>query len=282
MNDLSVVGANPLAVVGSPNIAPGIYDGLPFDEYLKIPAVSVSGLKIIADCPAKFGVEREQSAAMRIGSLTHCAILEPEALERRYAATDLDRRGTKAWDEAERAAGGRELVKRAEWDAALGMRDAVHRHPVARTLLSGAVTERTLVWQDEETGIMCRGRLDAMSPIGCPVDVKTAADGSPSSFARQAARLRYHWQADYYLCGCMQLGLPADAFPFIVVEPDLPYIVSVYELSENDLLAGRQQYRSAMLRFAKLVVRPVREWPGYVENAITMINLPGWALENYS
>ena len=266
MNDLSVVGANPLAVVGSPNIAPGIYDGLPFDEYLKIPAVSVSGLKIIADCPAKFGVEREQSAAMRIGSLTHCAILEPEALERRYAATDLDRRGTKAWDEAERAAGGRELVKRAEWDAALGMRDAVHRHPVARTLLSGAVTERTLVVEDPETGLLIRARLDAATSFGVPVDVKTCADGHPDRWLRHAMQLRYHWQAALYLDACAMTGQPADGFPFIVIESSLPYVVGVYEMPQWRIEFGRNMYRDALARYASLIKIPRHIWPGYVPN----------------
>ena len=44
--------------------AAGVVDGLPFDEYLSIAAASVTAMKAVALCPAKLGVEREQTAAI--------------------------------------------------------------------------------------------------------------------------------------------------------------------------------------------------------------------------
>ena len=253
----------------------GIYDGMPFADYLALDAVSASSLKQVADCPAKVGVVKEQSAAMALGSLTHCAILEPDELERRYAVTDLERSGTKAWNAADEEAGGRELVKRADWDAALRMCNAVWAHPTARALLTGAVTERMLVWQDAETGLLCKARLDAASPLGGAVDVKTAASAHPREWARQAARLRYHWQAAHYLTGCVALGHPADAFTFIVVESAPPHIVAVYELDYDSVEAGYCQLRKAFRRYAEC--RRANTWPAFGEY-IETVRLPAWAL----
>lgn len=253
----------------------GIHDGMPFADYIALDAVNVSALKQVADCPAKVGTVKEQSAAMALGSLTHCAILEPDELERRYAVTDLERSGTKAWQAAEEEAGGRELVKRSDWYAALRMCDAVWAHPTARALLTGAVTERTLVWQDAETGLLCKARLDAASALGGPVDVKTAASAHPREWARQAARLRYHWQAAHYLTGCVALDQPAEAFPFIVVESAPPHIVAVYELDHDSLNAGYWKSRKALRRYVEC--RRTNTWPGFGEY-IETIRLPAWAL----
>ncbi len=260
--------------------APGIYPGMPFDEYLAIPAASASALKTVAVCPAKLGVEREQTAAMRMGSLTHCAILEPDALERRYAPTDLDRRGTKAWDAEALAAGGRELVKRADFDEALAMRDAVHAHATARELLADAITERTLTWTDPETGVPCKARLDIYSV--CPADLKTTADASPHGWGMAAISSGYYLQAAHYLEGCRACGLNADGMPFIVVEKEFPHVVEVYELDPRllDITARRRIDYLRAWREALAVRAHGLPLPGYTGgNGIHQLTAPMWALE---
>lgn len=267
------------AITSPADLAPGIYDGLPFDLYLAIAAASSSALKTLAICPAKLGIEREQSAAMRLGSLTHCVLLEPGEMLRRYAPTSIDRRGTKAWVAEEEAAGGRELVKRDEWDEAIAMCDAVRRHPVARTLLSGAATERTLIWADPETGVRCKARLDAHSPAGCPLDVKTAADGSPYAWHKAAIRCGYYLQAAHYLAGCCALGLPDDGMPFIVIEKSAPYVVSVYDL-DPALIAEYGGRRISLLRAWAAASESAEPLPGYVSaDRIHQLTAPAWAFE---
>lgn len=257
----------------------GIHDGLPFADYLALPAVSVSMLKQVADCPAKINVVREQSAAMALGSLVHCAILEPEQLERRYAATYYERSGTKAWDAEASAAGGRELVKIAVWEAALRMRDAVHGNPFARALISGAVTERTLIWQDDDTGLMCRARLDGQSPLGCPFDLKTTVDASPRAFVGRAVpRLQYHMQAAFYLRGCRALGLPSGGFPLIALETAPPHVTMVYPLGSRSIEAGDQLVSAALNRYAELLAIPSEKWPTYAHDQCAEIDIPEWAL----
>ena len=256
----------------------GIIDGLPFDEYLSIAAASVTAMKAVALCPAKLGVEREQTAAMRMGSLTHCAILEPDALERRYAPTDLDRRGTKAWDAEALAAGGRELIKRDEWNTALAMRDAVLGNPTARALLAGAVTELTLVWEDDDTDLPCKARLDAHSPLGGPIDIKTASDASPHGWRRNAEKLMYHIQAAHYLAGCRALGLRADSMPFIVIESSAPFVVEVYPLGLRTLTEGERQRQQLLMRWHRCINTEPHLRPGYTGLPFTEIEFSDYTL----
>lgn len=258
----------------------GIHDGLPFSDYLAIPAANASALKIVATCPAKLGIEREQSAAMRLGTLAHCALLEPAALDLRYAVTDLDRRGTKAWDAEALAAGGRELIKRDEWETALAMRDAVHAHAAASALLADAITERTLTWTDPETGVPCKARLDIYGV--CPADLKTAADASPHGWGKAAIKDGYYLQAVHYLEGCRALGLNADGMPFVVVEKSFPHVVEVYELDQRllDITARRRIDYLRAWREALAVRAHGLPLPGYTGgNGIHQLTAPAWALE---
>lgn len=172
---------------------PGIYDGIPADEYHAGDGVSVSTLKRFAEAPAKALVKRPDTPALAKGTLVHTAVLEPELLEQQFQPTDIERRGTKAWDAAEAAAkaAGRELVKRADWDEAMRMRDAVQAHAVARELLGpGLLTEQSIYWIDPITGLLCKGRCDGLRlDMRIIVDVKTTIDASPKGFGKQAANL---------------------------------------------------------------------------------------------
>lgn len=189
---------------------PGIYDGIPAEVYHGGDGISVSTLKRFAEAPAKALVHRPETPALARGTLVHTAVLEPELLEERYKVSDLktfDARH-KAFQEEQAAAGGRELIKRADWNMALAMRDAVQAHPVARDLLApGLLMEQSIYWIDARTGLLCRGRSDVLrTDMRVIVDLKSTADASPRGFGKQAAQLRYPWQSAWYLDGVRQAG----------------------------------------------------------------------------
>jgi hypothetical protein len=50
----------------------------------------------------------------------------------------------------------------------------IYVHPIAGRLLRGGQAEKTLIWRDEATGVLCRAKADYLRPDGI-VDVKTAA-----------------------------------------------------------------------------------------------------------
>lgn len=245
---------------------------IPAEEYFSRPALNASTLKAFAKVPALAHVAREETAAMTLGSLVHCAILEPEELNARYLPTDLDRRGTKAWAEAEANAAGRELVKLADWDTALRMRDSVWANPAAAELLTGALTEQSVFWDDADTGLPCKARADAVNPrLSVLVDVKTAVDASPREFARSFAKFGYGLQDTHYRQGFAAAGMAVDTMVFLAVEKSAPFLVGLYELNADQLAVYTERHQMLVARYAECV--KAGEWPGY-DQAIQTLELP--------
>ncbi len=245
---------------------PGVYSGLPAEKYHASPGVSVSYLKLHAVAPAKarYGV-RKETQAQKLGTLIHCAVTEPEEMARRYVATDLERAGTKAWDAAEKEAGGRILIKQPQWDDALRIQDAVYRHPVARELLLAAgPVEDSFWWNDPETGLLRRGRADKIaSDMRVIVDLKSAEDAGPSGFGQAATKYLYDWQAASYIDG-MSLapgGFRPEAFIFLAVEKDEPFLVGVYEIEASHIDRARHQVATQLSSYSECEATDT--WPGY-------------------
>jgi exodeoxyribonuclease VIII len=216
---------------------------------------------------------------MRLGTLWHCAVLEAEQLERRYAPTYLDRKGTKAWADAEAMAMGRQLIKRADYEEALRVRDAVFQNPTARTLLTGLNSvEQSIFWRDPVTGLLCRGRADGIrTDMRAILDVKTTVDASKSAFAKTAAEYKYHWQNAMYEDGVFEAESWApDAFIFMAIEKEEPWLIGLYELDRREVEHARGEVRRQIDRYDICLRDDV--WPGYSEH-IETINLPAWAFK---
>ena len=66
--------------------APGIYENVPFDEYLLWPEINHSRLVRIDKSPKNYliAADREPSQAFQLGSLVHSGRLEPDSLAERY------------------------------------------------------------------------------------------------------------------------------------------------------------------------------------------------------
>lgn len=261
---------------------PGIYPDMPDADYRATRAVSCSTLKRFAEAPAKAHVSRPDTGAMSAGRLIHSAVLEAHTFHFLYAVTDLDRRGTKAWQEEEAAAAseGRQLIKRADYDGAMRIRDAVLAHPTARNLLApGLLTEASVFWPDHGTGLPCRARMDGIRPEQrVLLDVKTTVDASPDEFVRSAGKFKHHWQAAFYRAGIAAApgGFRPEAFFFIAVERDEPHLVAVYELSRTALMQGERDIREALEEYARCEASGI--WPGYADEPV-MLDLPSWAMD---
>lgn len=246
-------------------------ENLPSEDYFRRPALSASVLKAFAKCPALAHVQRETTAPMLLGSLVHCAILEPDELDKRYQATSVERRGTKAWTEAEELAEGRELVKLSDFDQALQMREAVWSQPVARELLDGSKTEVSAFW-DDPIGLPCKARADAVNVrLNALIDVKTTTDASPREFARQYAKLGYGLQDVHYRHGFAANGFEASTMVFIAVESKPPYLVALYELNTDQLSAYQERRSNLVWQYRQCA--DAGSFPGY-DTAIQTLDLP--------
>jgi hypothetical protein len=247
-------------------------------DYHADPAVSASHLHAVARSPYHYWSRYldpnrkpvEPTAAMRLGSLVHCAVLEPDELLQRYGVA-ADRRTKAGKEQAERmAAGGIEAVSEADMTLALSMASSVRCHPAAAALLKQGKAEQSFWWDDQQTGLRCKCRPDWYYGTTV-VDLKTTTDASPAGFAKSVATFRYHVQASHYLAGLHG----AERFVFIAVEKTAPYAVAVYELDAAALAAGEQLRQRDMRVIADC--QATKEWPGYGDDCQTLA-LPSWAL----
>ena len=248
-------------------------------DYHADPAVSASHLKTVMQSPYHYWsryldpdrVAMVPTAAMRLGSLTHCAVLEPDELTKRYQLAP-DRR-TKEGKAAvvEMAAAGIEAVSEADLAQALQMADAVRSNSTAALLLSNGQAEQSFWWDDIATGMRCKCRPDWFDGETI-VDLKTCQDASAAGFAKAVAQWSYQVQAAHYLCGTL-----AKRFIFCAVEKTAPYAVGVYELDAEAMVHGSVLRHNALQRIQDC--RAINEWPGYTDG-IQTLQLPGWALKD--
>jgi len=235
--------------------------------------LSTSALKAYAKSPNHYieyvNGERKATPAMELGSAIHCAILEPDKWHDRYTIVPkVDRRtkvGKAAWETFIASSEGKTVLTDEQHKTMDMARIAVHADPLAKKLLDTAIAFE----QVQDTVISktpYRGIADIVGD-GWIADVKTAADGCPDSFMRQAFNLKYHEQAAAY---CRIWGVPKAYF--IVVETHPPYNTCVFEQSED----ARERADANLLRL-------VKEWeawdgtPATYTKDIEILNLPRWA-----
>jgi hypothetical protein len=268
------------------NLAPGLYRRGTID-YASIDAVNFSTLKYMAKSPLHYrhalDNPKPSTTPMRLGTAAHTAVLEPSRFITDYAVFEPEegkapRRGTKAWEAFAAANDGKELLKQAEFEAAMRMRDAVRGNVEAMRYLKRGDAEVTLVWQDKETGLWLKGRVDFISSaVGDVIaDLKTARDVSPWAFQSAYAKLQYHMQAAMYADALESItGRPA-YHKCIAVESTEPHDVVVYDVIGEPLELGRELYRELLGKVIEC--RKNNEWPGTSAGAEVSLRLPAWAV----
>jgi hypothetical protein len=155
-------------------------------DYHADPAISASHLKAVMQSPYHYwsrflDPQRptvEPTSAMRLGSLAHCAVLEPDELSKRYAIAPDRRSNAGKAAAAEMSANGIEAVSEPEMALALNMADAVRQHPYAAALLADGKAEQSFWWDDKATGQRCKCRPDWYQGTTI-VDLKTCQTPAP-------------------------------------------------------------------------------------------------------
>lgn len=222
------------------------------------------------------------TAAMRVGRMLHAAVLEPDRWSAFAVPPEVDRRtrdgkaAYAAWQEQNPKA---EVVSAKEHALVLAMAEAVAAHPLASRLCSGCtgVSERAMVWRDEETGKLVRARVDRHDeapPV--IVDLKKVAQlPTPETFARVVVNHWYHGQAAMYLDGARAVTGIDHRFALVAVHESAPHEVGVYELGEDEIELGRRQYRAALRELQWR--REEHDWHSDWEKRPHVIRFPGWA-----
>ena len=213
-------------------------------------SLSYSSLKQFDKSPSHFLQYKrrlfKESPAMRLGTLTHLSILEPEVYRSNVIVTDLSRR-TKAFKEFESEHHDKDVITPAEYIQITSMTQSVKENKFANDLIKNC-TELEQFKNWEYKGHKFRGVPDGIGP-GYILDLKTTKDASPHKFGSDAFRMLYHMQAALYMEGLRALGYDVKSYYIVAVESAAPHPVSVFKFTSDILDAGKQKIDSLIDRF---------------------------------
>jgi hypothetical protein len=254
---------------------------MPHAEYSKLDAVNWSTAKELAVSPKQYQFaltnQRDETAALRFGLALHAIVLEPEAFPTKFVtyreSKTTGEGAKKRWQAFQDENADKTILSIEEHDRVVAAGNAILTHPLARRYLCDGLREQVITWNDEATGIACRGRVDYAGTH--LVEVKTAAQLDPRIFAAQAARLLYPEQCAFYRRGLRANGIEVDDTPILVVVENCgPHDVLVYRLPGDVMLAADEKV-SALLALLKKC-RDTDTWPGRSEEELDF-QLPAWA-----
>lgn len=210
------------------------------------------------------------SDAFTFGTAVHELVLEGGL--KTLGVVEAKTKGTKAWDaEVEALEPGISPIKRADFELAVKVAEAVRSHPVAAELLAEGKPEVTA--RVNEDGINLQARFDWLNGSQI-VDLKTTAStANPSKFNRTVADFGYHVQAAAYLDIARMCGIENPSFFWIVASKTEPFTVSVVRLAGYDLSIGERIWNHAKKIYRECI--DANHWPGYEEVAESY--LPTWA-----
>lgn len=291
-------------------LGPGIYLDVPFVQYCLIPAINQSSLALMKLSPAHFryGARTEETPALGFGTLVHDGHLDPNLLSSHYVVvpeeslTDVVQnecrtQGRELFKAPKQSGRYKELVSQfllqhpgkqqvsLSWMTDLAhMLKALDNHPRTSRLFERGTPEVTLVWEDADTGLLCKGRIDWLpEKFPCLVDLKSTIDNLDWCLDKWD----YHIQGAFYLDGWSTLVTkqhiklppaiksyhrPRPSFEFVVAEKKPPYSVRCAPADSKALVWGRNEYKFLLRKIA--ACRAAEHWPGPADPAT-------WSVSRY-
>lgn len=221
------------------------------------------------------GEVKEETDAMRFGTIFHRAIGEPDTYRDgffiRPEKMSFTTKEGKAWRDEHK---DKPVLTTTEAKQIEKMAYAVHTHPFAKRLLFGGIPEQSIFVEDGQ-GTLRKSRLDVLTKGNVVADLKSTESANLESFERSISRYRYHVQAAYYLDNCNLAGIDKQAFFFICVEKSPPYAVRCLQLDGTVIEYGRTLYQHDLQLWRNCLESG--EWPawgdGYDECALPQYEL---------
>ena len=146
-------------------------------------------------------IQTAETDALIFGKLTHCMLLEPDEVEKRFMVLDwgTKTRGTKKHEEAKLLYPDKILVTPDEYQKAGRMLAEIMNHRLARAVVKDAYTEKPIIWTDELTGLPCKAKIDAFKNTKdgiVVIDYKSSSN--IESLLRRAEDFQYPCQSAFY------------------------------------------------------------------------------------
>lgn len=261
------------------------------EEYHEGPGVSKSHLDVIAGKSPRHYWARyldpnrqpeEPTPAKILGTAIHSILLEPDLFAKAYVPNPgIERRsnaGKAEWAAFQQENAGKVIVTDDQYQACLAVRDAVYFDPLAGKLLRAPGKAEQSFWAIEpDSGELIKCRYDYLHEGGSTaVDVKSTEDASPAGFGKSVWNYRYFLQPPwYYDVLDILYGEVPQAWAFLAVEKEPPYVCGVYYATPEQIQLGRDIARRDLMRI--LEHRRSGEWPGYTADGPLPVEFPGWA-----
>jgi len=262
----------------------GFFNGLEFEDYLKLSGVSNSFMNQMAKSPEdalwyKRHEKKLETKSMEFGTHMHCAILEPNELDKRYAyMPDCDGRtkeGKSLKAEYEFKNAGKIVLKEELWESAQYVREKLLNHSRIPALLNNFTPEVSMQW--EYDGLLYKGRCDALhNEEPYIVDIKTAKSAHENYFEHAIFNLGYHRQAAMYTHGCEVLGRKIKKYFIIAIENTAPWKEALFEVPESAIEIGRAELKVLSDKYKEC--RKTNQWPGY-SHEVKIVGVPHWKLQ---
>ena len=281
------------------------------------PSISSTGLrKIDMQSPWHFWAEsnlnpnrypeRDQSDSLILGKATHCLLLGDEVFDEQFIfvpddapnrpspqqlkayeenrATEIGTRSVEFWRDFNERAKGRLFLTSEQIQKIGYMTENVRRNPEAVQALTGTLTEISLIWQDEMTGVWLKSRPDVIPDNGFDFgDLKTFAPRSKTierSVHQAITEHGYDMQMALAIMGVEAVaGTTANECVLVMVQSVAPYTVTPVRLDDETIYWAKVRLRKAINTFAHCLA--TGHWPMPVEGILDY-SLPPSMSERFS
>ena len=265
---------------------PGIYTDLTYQQYDAVKAFSNTWASYLDECPAllKYNMQfnqRKDTPALKMGRAVHEAVFEPRKFgsgetfveSRKFGRTKVEQEAKDLFLSQHE---GKTVLDQDEYCEATEIASAVLRTKTGSSLINGSQSEVSIFWTCPDTGVLCKGRIDAWNKKeSIIIDLKTTSDSlSEESLKRVIAIRRYYRQLAWYSYGLDLLGEPSDLQVLIFVQKRKPYLTAFRPLSFSSVVQGKAEMQQLVKQYAKCLES--NEWPGLPDKLIT-IELAAWA-----
>lgn len=255
---------------------PGIYHNIPNAVYHSwTDIVSNSYLGRLSKVPAAAKVPQDETEAMKFGRAFHSYVLEYDNFKNEFVTPEVfptkpNKRSTQktidTYEEWLKSLDGKQAITKDDCETIDKMRDSIMNHPFASKLLAEGISETTLIWQDEETNLLCKARPDRIpkGQKGIVLDLKSTANAAKNALQSDCVKYGYAREGAIYLEGMGRLtgSKYTDLiFALIAVEKESPFRCEVYTIEPDFLEWGYGEFHR-LLQIEKQC-RDANYWPHY-------------------
>jgi hypothetical protein len=240
-------------------------------------SMSSSGLRDVMKCPQYFWrysqlnpdrYIRSVNHAMIFGRAAHALLLGDEVFDDHYIVSPYDSFRTKEAKEwkAMMELNGMAVLTEKDMYHIGEMSKNLNNEPIIKAGLLDGEAEVSMIWEDRETGIWLKSRVDLLPADGFLSDLKTTGKCDPKACFYKTRDMRYDCQMALGAMGMRELqNMEIQGCGLIYVESSEPYMSYVQDIDKTDLDLAEIDIRVAINTTAECLASG--DWPGFTEGS---------------